>query len=484
MTTERTDTFREGGHSRRRRRQDAQANLFRTWADFNHAIRSVEPFDQWHWMRLLLVASVRCAYYQSRMELVVDTLRLDEVWRPLVPAFGLSLIAFVEVVYFAKLRETFIVPTWCKPCAAALGTSKEQQLQQYGAASCVLEDGITTRCAWDVAFSFIAVYFGTMISYHYINAVFSSPGVVLPGNDKSPADGDQRNGRMVQNCMEARGGCCFINTTINIASERRLVSMYPSASNDDNDEDACIFIKDSNKGVGDDEDDSQDQSRYFPSPFASHCTKCKLTRPARAHHCSTCNRCILQFDHHCPWTNNCIGFGNYRSFFLTVFYVTLGAWTGFILLAPPFFRHMKINFQTHGFSLLMRQKTGLLDLPPPWVIIKQAMTIGVEPDILLRMVVPLLIGACLVMTGFLVHHLRYICINLTTLEHTVILGMMKKELDEKGATALSTYQKPINPFDSGWRRNIAKAVGPSILAFVLPIPVPPRTPMAPKRKAE
>ena len=467
------DTCRRDGQSRRRRRQDAQTNMSQVWADFNRALRSVEPFDQWYWMRLLFLAVLRYAYHQSRMVVLVDVLRLDEVWRPLVPAFGLSLVAFVEVAYFAKLREPFVVRVWCKPCAV-----QQEQEQRLGSPSCVLEDGTTTRCLWDVVFSCIAVYLGIMIVFHYMNAVFSSPGVVLPEEDDNDNRGDQRHGLMMQDCMEGRGGCCFVNTVIDIASERRLVSSYPSASMDDNDEDTKDDIRDK-------EDDDQDQTRYFPSPFPSECRKCNLTtRPARAHHCSTCNRCILQFDHHCPWTNNCIGFGNYRSFFLTVFYVTIGAWYGFMLLATPFFRHMKSKFETHGLSVLIRHKTGLLDLPPPWIIMKQAMTTGVEPDVLLRMVVPLLIGACLVMTSFLAYHLRYICVNLTTLEHSIILGMMKKELDEKGATGFSkSYQKPINPYDHGWRRNIAQAVGPSIFAFVFPIPVRPRTPMGPKRKS-
>jgi len=473
MTGGTSNTSQQGGH--RRRRQDAQVNMSRIWADFNRALRSVEPFDQWHWMRLLLVAAVRYAYHQSRLAVLVDALRLNAVWRPLVPAFGLSLVAFVEAVYFAKLREAFVVRAWCKSCAALGALEEQQQQYQYGKASCVFAGGNKTYCAWDVAFSFLAIYFGIMIIYHYINAVFSSPGIILSGEDNSTEESDQvANGWIVQKCMEARGGCCFINTAVNVASERRLVAMYPSASTDDND-----GAKDS-----DHENESDDQTRYFPSPFTSYCKKCKLLRPARAHHCSTCNRCVLQFDHHCPWTNNCIGFGNYRSFFLTVFYVTLGAWYGFVILAPPFFQHMKSKFQKFGFSILLEHKTGLLDLPPPWVILKQAMTTGIEPDILLRMVVPLLIGACLVMTSFLVYHVRYTCKNLTTLEHSVILGMMKKELDEKGSQAFSeTYQKPINPFDHGWRRNIVQAVGPSFLAFALPIPVQSRTPMVPKRKA-
>ena len=148
----------ERSHSRSRR-QDAQHNLSRTWADFNRALRSVEPFDQWHWMRLLFVAVARYVYHQSRWAVLVEALHLDAVWRPLVPAFGLSLVAFVVVVYFAKLREPFVVRAFCKPCGGlGMGALKEQRRQyQDGEASCVFANGHTSYCAWDVAFSFIII---------------------------------------------------------------------------------------------------------------------------------------------------------------------------------------------------------------------------------------------------------------------------------------------------------------------------------------
>lgn len=49
---------------------------------------------------------------------------------------------------------------------------------------------------------------------------------------------------------------------------------------------------------------------------AQHCRTCHLPKPARSKHCSTCNRCVSRFDHHCVWINNCVGLRNYRWFLL------------------------------------------------------------------------------------------------------------------------------------------------------------------------
>lgn len=54
------------------------------------------------------------------------------------------------------------------------------------------------------------------------------------------------------------------------------------------------------------------------------CSKCKITKPPRAHHCSICNQCILKMDHHCPWINNCLGLKNHRYFLLFLLYLNLG----------------------------------------------------------------------------------------------------------------------------------------------------------------
>ncbi|XP_050307970.1 palmitoyltransferase ZDHHC20-A-like [Anthonomus grandis grandis] len=53
------------------------------------------------------------------------------------------------------------------------------------------------------------------------------------------------------------------------------------------------------------------------------CSICMHIKPDRSHHCSTCDKCFLRMDHHCPWLNNCIGYRNYKSFILLIFYTVL-----------------------------------------------------------------------------------------------------------------------------------------------------------------
>jgi hypothetical protein len=81
-----------------------------------------------------------------------------------------------------------------------------------------------------------------------------------------------------------------------------------------------------------------------------YCKKCNKGRPVRSHHCSTCKQCILKMDHHCPWIFNCVGLYNQKSFYLFLFYSTIGDLVACICLVN------KIFYDPEFFKMLMYPK--------------------------------------------------------------------------------------------------------------------------------
>jgi hypothetical protein len=55
-----------------------------------------------------------------------------------------------------------------------------------------------------------------------------------------------------------------------------------------------------------------------------YCLKCDNIKPPRTHHCSACKQCVMKMDHHCPWVGNCVGLRTHKTFWLFLFYSTIG----------------------------------------------------------------------------------------------------------------------------------------------------------------
>ena len=402
--------------------QQAKVDLDRTWAAFNSALHSSENFDQLHWIWALTAALSRYTCHASRLSV------LASVWRPLVPAVGVGLVLFVLVTYFWTLRRCYIIERWCRGGPKGAGPPE-------------------LSCNWDLAHSAFALYLAGMIIFHYARATFQSPGVILP----VPLRADTESDQMQWSCMDGRGGCCFVDAPLDVDHERHLASLWSRAIDQPGPE-VCHSA-------------SGEQVLQFPFPSPSFCSKCHVERPPRCHHCSVCNRCILGMDHHCPWLNNCVGYGNYRSFLLTIFFLTLGCWYGAAILVPPLLQSLAAQFSEHGIKIFYRNGTGLLDLPPPWIFLRQVWSASVEPETLLRLVVPLLIRVGTVMTAFLVQHALYVSRGMTTLENSILISMQRRKLEEVGQQLKSS-----NPFDHGRRRNFVATLGPSLSALFLPLP--------------
>jgi len=427
-----------------------------TWNDFNRALRAPEPFDAFSWVHKLASARIRYLYVQTGLVHVVQKYQLAKIWRPVFPGVALALIIFVLAAYFGTLRA-FFRTRWCT------------RTSNHEAAS---------TCHWDLVHTATVIYLGTMILFHYIHAIFQSPGVCIPDSHvplgcetagcceiHSTSNTTNSLRRFVDKpqwkSINGQGGCCGINASIDVDLEKKRVAAY---------------------GVLNDNVGTTTISNEFPSTLSTFCAKCQIRRPPRAHHCSQCNRCILHMDHHCPWVNNCIGYYNYRAFFLALTFLMIGCWYGAIMLAMPFYEELKDQLKRYGFKIFFSQKTGLLDIPPPWTLVRQAFTSGIEPAVVVKMVYPLLFGVGMILTGFWGFHVMYIWTGRTTLEHKLMLFDLNRTAMDRFFNRPSTpalFERPKNPFDQGPWKNAQQVLGTNVVALLLPIPFVPLDPFLP-----
>lgn len=322
--------------------------------------------------------------------------------------------------YVTTFRSTVVLQRWCG-C-----TTNEEHCQ---------------TCIWDAVHSSTVLFFGVNIIGHYSWCAFSSPGFVVNDGGASNSSSSEPDNRCSGPAKTRFGGCCFLSSKINLKEEQERCTKY-------NNHYSRIVAE---------QDASLDQTIMFhPSPNPTYCTKCKHDRPPRSHHCKVCARCVLEFDHHCPWVNNCIGFGNYREFILLLVYIILGCAYGCCLLASDFYSTMLNHFEVHGFKLLgAKHGTGLLDLPPPWVLWREYQSNGkIDDDEVLRAVFPFMVFISIGMACILVPHLKLIVSGYTTVE----------QLSRPGVGAVK------NPFDDGPKKNLQRIMGTSVVRLLLPLP--------------
>jgi hypothetical protein len=277
-----------------------------TWRSFLRALRSSkEAFNPFRWIFRLASAALSdagtCAGCSRR--LVV----------PAVPVFAIALVLMVAGSYFSSFRSAAIGPRWCPHSSGS---------------------GPQSWCLWITIHDALVMYFTGMILFHFVSAMFMSPGIALPeegdqstinsgGVKDRPLQADSagaipqtpkhRQFRQRQwTAAVGRGGflgCGLVQ--IDRAAERRRVEMSfgplgSATTTRDSD------MKRSTKPAVTDgsADGDVGDGGWFPALDPTWCDKCSIVRPPRCHHCSQCRRCVLQFDHHCVWLNNCVGYHN------------------------------------------------------------------------------------------------------------------------------------------------------------------------------
>lgn len=400
-----------------------EQNWADTWHSFNRALRSPDHFNAFTWLFRLARGIAGLLYFKSG----IYKLGIHRWWRSTVPAFGISLICLVVVAYYLNLRPV-IVKRWCCP----VDVIPDERCKGGG-------------CRWGIFHDLLVFYFGTMILFHYVSACFRSPGVALAAEYNELEPTLELPDHLAWDSLDSQGGCCCLGPRVDIAAERRRVSWYR-----DN-----MSAK------------SKASTDVFPDVEWTDCKHCGISRPPRCHHCSVCNRCILRFDHHCVWLNNCIGQNNYRSFLLTIFFLTTACWYGVAMLWLPFYEPLKEQVSKHGWHFLYENKTGFLNLPPPGTLLVQIFSDGLETEVVIKLVFPLLFSVGLLQIVFLSYHIRYLLMARTTLEYKILLERQYQALVERN----EIYSIPHNPFDHGWINNVKDVLGPIPLLALFPVSV-------------
>lgn len=171
--------------------------------------------------------------------------------------------------------------------------------------------------------------------------------------------------------------------------------------------------------------------------FPLWCSTCQSVKPDRSHHSAELGRCIPKMDHFCTWMGGIVGLSNYRPFFQFVCYLTL--LLIFVLVSLAMF--VRTHGRTIHFILLYVLAGG-------WLVM---------------------------LSGFLLSHVRYILSNTTTIEQ---LKMNRNDFPiynfeaPDGLRVVSRMRRndPM-PYDLGRFENWKLTMGPTIIHWILPVKV-------------
>eukprot|EP00472_Partenskyella_glossopodia_P006315 CAMPEP_0197524790 /NCGR_PEP_ID=MMETSP1318-20131121/9888_1 /TAXON_ID=552666 /ORGANISM="Partenskyella glossopodia, Strain RCC365" /LENGTH=328 /DNA_ID=CAMNT_0043077829 /DNA_START=138 /DNA_END=1124 /DNA_ORIENTATION=- len=168
--------------------------------------------------------------------------------------------------------------------------------------------------------------------------------------------------------------------------------------------------------------------------YYRHCSACNLYKPDRTHHCRICDKCVLRMDHHCPWISNCVGYRNYKTFLLLLFYAI--ACLCFILGGMA--RRL-----VYAFRPIMNTTTFLLE------------------DLLVLVVYLLCMFLFIALCMFFTFHMNLTLNNMTTIE-------LREKKNNSDPFIVHRFNVAHAKFDNGYWNNFMEVFG-SPWIWLLPI---------------
>ncbi|CAD7943368.1 unnamed protein product [Amoebophrya sp. A25] len=198
-----------------------------------------------------------------------------------------------------------------------------------------------------------------------------------------------------------------------------------------------------------------------------NCKWCSKYKPDRTHHCRVLGRCVLKMDHHCPWIFNTVGFYNHKYFFLLLFNAVIVLW----LIVGTFWTTVWALVAPVSGSGVIPAELPLLLEP------------GKEPPLFLVFIAlyaeSLAVFVGLICGLFFSFHVFLLFKGLTTIEfcekHTQ--GGNDAQYPSRPSHPFSApeshHPQPLSlyqsKFDLGVYGNIAAALGPNPLLWLVPI---------------